>query len=201
MAPEEVIPKMAGALGMPETTTAEELEALLKAVKQYMAAVPGAPQGGGMPTPEALPEMEAEMKQMQNSHKLVRDIAQELGVDADKILPKIAALKTTTDNRSDLQKEVDELKAFKAKTEIDTLIASNHNRIPPAKRDHVRAFANKHGIEAAREYVAELPEIAGNPEPKTAENKASSTDPDIVKMNRVLGLSDEDVQKYQRKEA
>jgi phage I-like protein len=145
-------------LGLPETAGPDEVIGLVKKMAELMAAMPGAP-GEGMPTPEQMPGMESEMKAAINSHSILTDIASELKTDADKVLPTVKALNTRASGSDDQTNRLAELEAKIKENELTELIASNHDRIPPAERDEYAAFARKHGVEVARFSISKLPAL------------------------------------------
>ncbi len=184
---------------LPGAKTAEDVIGFLKKASEMLQLMPGAPEGGVMPSPDQMGEMETEMKQMQNSHKLIADIAAEMKVAAEQIIPTIKAMSIKADSGTDAAKELAALKARLAVYDVDKMIADNANRIPPAQVESVRAFANRHGVEAAREMIAQLPELPPDPTKKLAQEP--TVDSERIAMARKMGIDPKVIQNSLKKEA
>lgn len=198
MAPEEIVPAIAGAIGLPATATIDEIEGVIKAVKQYLATMPGAPEGGGMPTPDQMGEMELEMKKQAAYSKIATDLAAELNTEPDKLIPTVKAMSMTKNEDTKTAERIAALEAELKARKIADLITANSNRIPPAERENVRAFANKYGIEAATEMVAKLPELPNSGAGKRVDNSRETIEAERLAIAKAQGISTETIQKYSR---
>ena len=198
MAPEEIVPAMAQAAGLPATATVEELESLLKAVKQFMTVMPGAPQAG-MPTPEQMGEMETEMKQQMMNSKTLTEVATLLSVTPDKVLPTVAAMSNKTTDTDTLKTELATVKANLLARDAADLITANSSKIPPAKRDFWLNYAKTNGIENTKSVLAEMPDVlppaAGDPDPTKKSDDNSKPSPEFIAFRKAKGRTPEQIDK------
>lgn len=197
MSPEEIIGKVVSALGLPEGTAAEDVIAILKKAGEFMALMPGAPQGGGMPTPDQMGEMELEMKKQAAYSKITSDLAAELKIDPDKLIPTVKAMSMNKSNSDETAQRLATLEAQLKERDIADLIVTNSNRIPPAKREEIKTFANKYGIEAAKEMISQMPELPDGT--RRVENSRESIDEVKLEIAKKQGISPETIKTFSNK--
>lgn len=199
MAPEEIVSKVATALGLPDTATAEDVIAIIKKAGEFMALMPGAPAGGAMPSPDQMGAMETAMKRTMANAKTLENVASFLSVEPDKVLAAVTAMNNKTANVDETAKKLTEMEAKLKERDIADLLTANSAKIPPAKVEFWRNYATANGVEATRTVLAEMADILP-PKPGAASN-ADAIDAERIKLGARMGLTPDDIKKHSRKEA
>lgn len=184
---------------LPGAQSAEDVIAFLKKASELMAIMPGAPEGGAMPSPDQMGEMEMEMKKQAAYSRIATDLAAELSVEPDKLIPTVKAMSMTKKDGDQTAGRIAALESELKERKIADLIAANSNRIPPAERENVKAFATKYGLDAASEMVAKLPELpGGGAGKKVVDNSRETLDDERLAIARKQGIDPETIKKFSR---
>ena len=195
MSPEEIGPAVAAALGLPAETSIEEIEAILKAAKQFISAVPGAP-AAGMPSPDQMGEMQTEMSQAVMNSRILNSVATFLAVDPDKVLPTVTAMSNKTAGVDETKTKLAEMETKLKERDIADLLIANTAKIPPAKREFWQNYAKTNGVEATKSVLDEMPDVLPGPPNKTTEDE--KIDSERIALAKNMGLTPEDIKTFSR---
>lgn len=91
------------------------------------------------------------------------------------VIARLSALAATSGTASQQAARIAALEAREAARELDDAIRLNANRLDPSTEKSARALAARYGVDAAREFVAALPERAVTQPPAAAAPQLSES--------------------------
>jgi HK97 family phage prohead protease len=112
----------------------------------------------GLATETSEDEVTKHLEKRLDAHKLELDVVKAKAARAD-----------------ELEKELATLRAKQTEAEIEALVKSANDRLPPAKRDEFAANVRKHGLDWGKAMVDLLPPVVGQPGPKPAKTDGDGT--------------------------